>query len=213
MTDSPTIYEEFFGEREGENHSFSFFRRPIRTTEPIRCITIPDIYRYIVNPRFAGMQTEALRRIADKDAAKKYKADNFDFCTFSGTFRNRSKNGLLLHSGLLCIDFDHVADIPSLKEKLLHDEYFETELLFRSPSGDGVKWVIAVDLRGWEHSRFCKSVFNYLRSSGYPEPDTSGSDVSRSCFIPFDPEVYINPKYNHVKDENIFTGRVGECPF
>ena len=45
-----SIYSSFFGEREWENHSFSFFRKPVSTTEPLRCITIPDIYRYIVGP-------------------------------------------------------------------------------------------------------------------------------------------------------------------
>ena len=116
MDNALSIYEDFLGEREGENHSFSFFRKPIRNVEPLRCITIPDIYRYIVGP-YAQRQTETLRAIIDKDAARKYKAENFDFCTFSGTFRIRNKNHLLLHSELLCIDFDHVADIPSLRGK------------------------------------------------------------------------------------------------
>ena len=140
-------------------------------------------------------------------------APSFDFCTFSGIFHNRNKDGLLQQSDLLCIDFDHVADIPSLHEKLLNEPCFETELLFRSPSGDGLKWIIQVFRKGWEHSRFFNAVFNYLVANGYPEPDKSGSDISRSCFIPHDPEAYINPKYNNVKDENFFTRRMGECPF
>ena len=212
MCDHLSIYEEFFGVKEGELLSFSFFRKPIRNTEPLRCIGIPDIYRYIVGP-YAKKQTEMLRSIMDKDQARKYKAENFDFCTFSGIFHTRNKDGLLQQSDLLCIDFDHVADIPSLHEKLLNDPCFETELLFHSPSGDGLKWIIQVFRKGWEHSRFFNAVFNYLVANGYPEPDKSGSDVSRSCFIPYDPEAYINPKYNNVKDENFFTRRMGECPF
>ena len=207
-----SIYEELFGVNEGELLSFSFFRKPIRNTDPLRCISIPDIYRYIVGP-YAKKQTEMLRSITSKDQARKYKAENFDFCTFSGIFHTRNKDGLLQQSDLLCIDFDHVADIPSLHEKLLNDPYFETELLFHSPSGDGLKWIIQVFRKGWEHSRFFNAVFNYLVANGYPEPDKSGSDISRSCFIPHDPEAYINPKYSNVKDENFFTRRMGECPF
>lgn len=212
MDDDLSIYEDFFGVKEGEQLSFSFFRKPIRNTIPLRCIGIPDIYRYIVGP-YAKLQTETLRSIVDKNEARKYKAENFDFCTFSGIFRTRSKNDVVLESDLLCIDFDHVADIPSLWKKLLNDPCFETELLFRSPSGDGVKWVIQISRKGWEHSRFFRAVYNYLVANGYPEPDKSGSDVSRSCFIPYDPEAYINPKYNNVKDENFFTGRLGLPPF
>ena len=210
MSDTLSIYEDFFGIKEGENLSFSFFRRPIRTTEPIRCITIPDIYRYIVNPRFAGGQTEMLRSIKDKEEADKFLANSFDFCTFSRTFNTRSKEGLLLHSELLCVCFDEVADIPSVKERLLHDECFETELLFRSPSGDGLRWTIDIDRKGWEHKRFCNAVFNYLEANGYPKPDRTQCEVDSLCFIPYDAEVYINPKYDKVKDENIFTRRVGE---
>ena len=213
MNTTLSIYEQFFGEREWENHSFSFFQRPVMNTEPIRCIGIPDVYRYIVGP-FAKKQTEMLRSITDKDEARKYKARNFDFCTFSGVFSKRSKDGLLQHSELLCIDFDHVADIPSLRDRLLNDPCFETELLFRSPSGDGLKWVIDIERKGWEHSRFYNAVYNYLVASGYPEPDKSGSDVARSCFIPYDPNAFINLKYNdYEKKENFFTGEVGECPF
>ena len=65
MHDTTSIYEEFFGTKEGECHSFSFFRRPIRNIEPLRCIDIPDIYRYIVRP-YAKQQTETLRSITDK---------------------------------------------------------------------------------------------------------------------------------------------------
>lgn len=27
------------------------------------------------------------------------------------------------------------------------------------------------------------------------DPDKSGSDVSRACFLPYDPDCFINPKY------------------
>jgi len=207
-----SIYEDFFGVKDGEPLSFSFFRKPIRNTEPLRCIGIPDIYRYIVGS-YAKKQTEMLRSISDKEQVREYKAENFDYCTFSGIFRTRNKDEIIQQSDLLCIDFDHVDDVSLLRGRLLKDPCFETELLFRSPSGDGLKWVIQVFRKGWEHSRFFKAVFNYLVANGYPEPDKSGSDVSRSCFIPHDPEAFINPKYNNIKDENFFTRRMGECPF
>lgn len=66
MCDHRSIYKEFFGVNEGELLSFSFFRKPIRNTDPLRCISIPDIYRYIVGP-YAKKQTEMLRSITSKD--------------------------------------------------------------------------------------------------------------------------------------------------
>ena len=98
--------------------------------------------------------------ITGKDQARKYKAENFDFCTFSGIFHTRNKDGLL-QSDLLCIDFDHVTDIPSLHEKLLKDPCFDTELLFRSPSGDGLKWIIQQFPMSWDTN---KNLSNELKS-------------------------------------------------
>lgn len=210
MNIATSISNDFFG---GEDlHQFSFFRKPIQNTEPLRAITLPDIYRYIVG-KYAKPQTEMLRSIKDKDEARRYKATHFDYCTFSGIFRSRNRKDLLTQSNLLCIDFDHVADIPSLKERLPCDPCFETELLFVSPSGDGLKWIVEIDYQGYEHSGFFACVANYLAEKGYPEPDKSGSDISRSCFIPYDPDAFINPKYGIHRYENFFSTDVRPCPF
>ena len=114
---------------------------------------------------------------------------------------------------VMCLDFDHVENIMELKQKLLNHEYFDTELLFVSPSGNGLKWIIPVDLKGWEHSRYFKAVTNCIKATGLPLVDMSGSDVARSCFLPHDPQAYINPKYKDDVEENIFRPRLGECPF
>lgn len=208
MTDN--FHDDFSGE---ENlHQFSFFRKPIQNTAPLRAITPADIYRYIAG-NYARPQTEMLRSIKDRDEARKYKATHFDYCTFSGLFRSRNRKDLIAPSNLLCIDFDHVADIPSLKERLLNDPCFETELLFVSPSGDGLKWIVEIDYQGYEHGRYFACVVNYLAEAGYPEPDKSGSDISRSCFIPYDPDAFVNPKYGIHRYENFFSTEVRPCPF
>ncbi|MCB9222265.1 MAG: VirE protein, partial [Ignavibacteria bacterium] len=96
---------------------------------------------------------------------------------------------------LLTIDFDHIQDIPTLKAALLNDHYFETELLFVSPSGDGLKWVIPIDLTQAKHQDYFKAVANYVSHTYQLEIDQSGKDISRACFLPHDSEIFINPKY------------------
>lgn len=193
--------------------AFSFFRRPIRNIEPIRAVTIVDMYRYVAST-YAKSRTEILRSFQPMSPeAKKYKANNFDFCTFSGVFHRRNSSEFIAHSGLMCIDFDHVTDIPQFRERLLHHDYFDTELMFISPSGNGIKWIIKVDIRNWSHSRYYHSVVNCLSATGLSDIDMSGSDVCRSCYLPYDPNVFINPKYNNYVEENIFRSRMGECPF
>ena len=138
---------------ETTDYCFSFFRKPIQNIEPIRAVGIVDVYRYIIG-HYAQPQTEALRLMMSSSEAKRYKATHFDYCTFSGLFRKRNEKELIMHSGLMCLDFDHVDNIGELKQQLLNHEYFDTELLFVSPSGNGLKWIIPVDLKGWEHSRY-----------------------------------------------------------
>ncbi|MCM1311928.1 MAG: virulence protein E [Bacteroides sp.] len=191
---------------------FSFFRKPIQNVEPSRAIGIVDAYRYIIG-HYAKQQTDNLRSMQSSSDAKRYKAAHFDYCTFSGLFRKRNEKDLIMHSGLMCLDFDCVEDIDGVKRQLLHHEYFDTELLFVSPSGNGLKWVIPVELKDWGHSRYFKAVTNCIKATGLPPVDMSGSDVARSCFLPYDPQAYINPKYKDNVEENIFRPRMGECPF
>ena len=89
--------------------------------------------------------TQKLRAISDKTEARKFKAFQFDYVTFSGVFTSRGDKNLKAHSGLMVIDFDHLQEPDKLKERLLNDQYFETELLFTSPSGDGLKWIVSID--------------------------------------------------------------------
>lgn len=208
MQDSPTDYWSGMEDL----HSFSFYRKPIQNIEPCRAVTVVDVYRYLVG-NYAKQQTETLRSMTSSTEAKKFKAKHFDYCTFSGLFHRRNEKELILHSELMCLDFDHVDNPDLLKEQLLQHEYFDTELMFTSPSGDGVKWIIPIDMKGWEHSRYFKAVANCIEATGLPPVDKSGSDVARSCFLPYDPQAYINPKYSEYVEENIFRPRMGECPF
>lgn len=173
---------------------FSYYSKPVTNINPTRDIDLIEAFSMIKGDAFAPC-TSTLRSIQDVKEARKYKAFNFDYVTFSGSFSKRNDKNLRKHSGLLTIDFDHVQDISGLKAELLKDQYFETELLFVSPSGDGLKWVIPIDLTKAGHQDYFKAVANYIRQTYQLEVDQSGKDISRACFLPHDPHIFINPKY------------------
>lgn len=173
---------------------FSFFKAPVSNIYPKNTLSLVEVYELIKSTQYTSI-TEQLRAIQEKDVARKFKASKFDYATFSGTFEKRNDKALLCHSGLLTIDFDHISNLEQLKNQLLNDEYFETELLFVSPSGDGLKWVIPIDITESTHQNFFNAIANYIKEVYQLEVDKSGKDVSRACFLPFDPEVFINPKY------------------
>lgn len=173
---------------------FSYFKAPVSNIYPKNTLSLVEAYELIKSNK-NSLITEQLRAIQAKDEARKFKALKLDYATFSGTFEKRNDKALLNHSGLLTIDFDHIADLQQLKYQLLNDEYFETELLFVSPSGDGLKWIIPIDITEATHQNFFNAIANYIKEVYQLEVDKSGKDVSRACFLPFDPEVFINPKY------------------
>ena len=175
----------------GEVH-FSFFKAPISNTKPHSETTLRKVYNAIVGNYYKD-RTEKLRAISDIAQARKFKASNFDYCTFSGTFESRNDKALIKHSGLLCVDFDHLQNLNDLKNRLLADEYFDTQLLFISPSGDGLKWIISIDTETATHGDYFAAVANYILQTYGVTVDKSGRDISRACFLPHDPQAFINP--------------------
>jgi hypothetical protein len=172
---------------------FSFFKAPISNIIPAGNVTILDVYRFLKNDFVK--ETHQLRSITDPSKARAFKAANLNYVTFSGSFSKRNDKHLIAHSGLMCLDFDHLPNSAEIKQILLKDPYFETEMLFVSPSGDGLKWVIAIDTDRAPHRDYFMAVSNYLEKIYSLKPDPSGKDISRACFLPHDPEAYLNPKY------------------
>ena len=171
---------------------FSFFKSPITNIKPHKAVTLLQIYNAIKGNYYSD-RTQKLRAISDVRQARLFKAANFDYCTFSGVFTTRNDKALIKHSGLLCLDFDHLQNVNFLRDKLLRDEYFDTQLLFVSPSGDGLKWIISIDNTTATHGNYFAAVANYILQTYGVAVDKSGRDISRACFLPHDPQAYINP--------------------
>jgi hypothetical protein len=172
----------------------SFFKAPVRNVFPAEKMRLHQIFALITSDKYKAI-TEELRAITDVKEARKFKANRFDYVTFSGTFEKRNDKNLLQHSNLLTIDFDHLENIQKFKEQLLNDEYFETEMLFISPSGDGLKWIIRIDISETSHSEYFTAVANYIKYTYNIEVDQSGKDVSRACFLPYDPTAFLHKRH------------------
>lgn len=99
---------------------------------------------------------------------------------------------LIKHSGLLCLDFDHVQRLEDLFLALKNDPQLKTRLLFRSPSGDGLKWIIEIDLTKCDHAQWFRAVANNVFKTYHVPVDQSGKDICRACFLPWDPKAYLN---------------------
>lgn len=177
---------------------FSYYKAPITNTTPYKNITLTDVSK-VITGKYCKPQTHKLRLITDKKQNQKYKAANFPYATFSGIFEMRSEKSLIQHSGLIAIDFDHIEELEETKLQLLKDPYFETELLFVSPNGNGLKWVIAIDVQNYSHVEYFNAILNYFKST-YPKEisdaiDIKCKDVARATFLCYDPTAFIHPKH------------------
>lgn len=173
---------------------FSFFKKPIGNPYPYRDITMLDTYCYIIGD-YAKAATEKLRTIPNEADRKAFKKNNFDYITPSGTFSYHNDASLIKHSQYMVIDLDHLENLETTHQQLINDEYFEPQLLFTSPYGDGLKWFIEIDLSLATHNEYFDAIVNYLKRTYNIVVDETGRNVSRGCFLPHDPDCYINPKY------------------
>lgn len=192
ITTSATIYGDNAADQQPEEPRFSWFPAPAKSVRPALEMTVWQAYCRIMTDVGMLMATHRLRSldpVSQKDERRRLKQTTFSFCTFSGTFSYRRRQSLLQHSQLLCIDLDHVGtpdDVLRLKMRLAADPDFETALCFRSPSGDGVKWVIAIDTSQATHEEWFDATCRYLRDAYALEADRACRDVTRCCFLPHD---------------------------
>lgn len=186
----------------------SFFRAPVRNPHPESQLNSSQVYNYIINPLYSELMTNELRSIADPDMRRQYKSKMFDYVTFSGQFTYRSASNFVAHTALFCFDFDHLqsqVQYDLLRQLLIDDPYLRTILLFRSPSGDGMKWVVESPLYEplgllpniyvrkqdivENHKKIYTSIATYIEQTYGVKPDKT-SDVSRACYLPYDPDCY-----------------------
>ena len=173
----------------------SFFRKPISNKWPAKeTVSLFQVY-YYVRSREAMSATEALQKIVDHEEARQFKGANFDYVTSSGVFSYCNDSSLIKHSGVLCMDLDDLGDrVEELFQKLVDEKTFKTLLLFRSPSGRGLKWFIHIDLSRCDHRTWFTAVRRYLMMTynlNDKQVDPLCSNVSRACFLGHDPEAYL----------------------
>lgn len=172
---------------------FTYYRKPVKNLVPYKNVGPADLYKVITGPYFRK-QTEHLRTLPTPAARREYKAAAFDYVTPAGVFPYREDKMITRRSGLLVLDYDHVPDPAALRELLLGDDQLTTVLAFISPSGDGLKQLVTVDMTHNHLTNF-KAISNYLKHRYQIAVDPSGRNLSRPCFVCHDPTCYLNPDY------------------
>lgn len=148
-------------------------------------------------------QVEEVRELMSKrkvELASQKKRQLLGF-TVSGRFRGgRTMDHLVEYSRYLVLDFDKLAPAPlqALRQALRHDRFVLAG--FTSPSGNGYKAIVRVDSDLAQHEQAFEQVACYFEQLLEPIMgpagtglDRSGKDVTRLCFVSYDPDAWIDP--------------------
>lgn len=169
--------------------------------DPLVEICVEKIYKAITNPEGeVAILQQRLRHIKmiDINQYRKMKMGlPYMVCAQFHPKVRRKENFLFTQRFL--IDIDHLGefdlDINTVKQELIKDE--RVELLFTSPSGDGLKVLMILREKITDsayyalfYKTFCQR-FSVQYKLG-AAVDSKTNDVSRCCFVSFDPNAFYN---------------------
>ncbi|WP_372772358.1 DUF3987 domain-containing protein [Mangrovibacterium sp.] len=162
---------------------------------PIEDKLLTAVLREIKNGKY---QVEINRIRECVSAGQDTKADELKKAllafTPSATFKaGRNQNTIKQYSGFVHLDFDKLDpdQIQSITEKIAAIPY--SFACFRSPKGAGLKVFVKVSNDLNSHALAYANVKSYYEAQLAIEADPKCKDITRLCFVSFDPELYLNP--------------------
>ncbi len=134
-------------------------------------------------------KVEALRSLPYGSAAFSQAKRSMPCYTPSGVFEVRNSEGLICHSGVLCVEWDKVEDVDALKDLLGGLPFIFYAGL--SCSGRGVFALIKI-ADPTKHRAYFRALADYFDGIGC-EVDRCGSDVCRLRVASYDDAPVYNP--------------------
>lgn len=116
---------------------------------------------------------------------------NLPAFTVSAEYKGRRvKDSVSKYKGLIQLDFDNINDVEESKRLAICEPY--TYSAFVSPSGNGLKIFVRVDIDKEDHLKYFTSVKSHYDTLLGETSDPSVKDILRLCFVSYDPELYLN---------------------
>lgn len=208
-TENSNVMFTFFG----KGHFSEKAQKWVPSTTPQQIVDVGWCGQYILSER-AKWPTDELRRLlhtveeqteeqkrAKDQMLRDFKLRMFDAVAGAGTFSYGNAKGLIRRSRFIVLDFDDLdstEEARDIQQTLIKDKNVKTALCFLSPKGLGIK--LWAELPEWcQNMTFAEQYAALSRYIGFEYgilADSTGSNVNRLCFLPYDPLCYINPKYS-----------------
>ena len=168
----------------GKGHFNEKTGKMVPSTKPVQNVDIGWTGRYI-------MSEQELRD---------YKLLRFDAVTGAGIFSYGNAKGLVQRSPFIVLDIDDLSSTEEARQvqaTLVADKEVETALCFVSPKGLGVKWWVVVPewCKDMDFATQYATLSRYIGFNYGILADSSGSNVNRLCFLPWDKDCFINKRF------------------
>ena len=152
-------------------------------------VSLMGLIHSIKHGDYEELVTE-LRKIVDKKTRQEFKAKHFPAFTWCGTFNGgHEKSKLNRYNQIVGLDYDYVKDIKALKESLSSVD--ASHVVFISPGGEGLKLFVKVNSEANSHEKAFEILNNYYKDITGMESDNSVKDISRLCYVSWDPDLYL----------------------
>ena len=162
----------------------SYYKNVTNSRTPIGSLPLTSV---LFSERVRA-RVEALRALPYGSAEFNHAKRQMPCYTPSGVFSVRNSEGLICHSGVLCIEWDKVEDCQELKELLGSLPFIYYGGL--SCSGKGIFALIKI-ADPTKHREYFKALSEYFGGIGY-KVDESGKDVCRLRVASWDAEPIFN---------------------
>ena len=192
------LQERIKSEEEKKDNLFSFYNKPIGNTKPNKEIGIKEFIEIIRSDKYKGVCgeireiqiTEKKNKEEVKKERDKIKSIKLDYVTIAGIFNERAILKIKEPSGLMCIDIDGLTpeEAKEKKDFLKNNDFVNA--IFISPSNEGLKVVVKIPKKK-ENEEYKEYYKSFAEMTG-GEIDGGACDISRACFMSYDPEAYIN---------------------
>lgn len=116
------------------------------------------------------------------------------YFTPSGQFRQRYDDAQLSHSGVVCLDYDHVGSgVPLNDAKRRIGAWPHTLACFKSPGGEGLKVFLPLaEIEAKNHLAAYQIARELADATFGLNSDAKCSNASRACFFSSDEHIYVN---------------------
>ncbi len=162
--------------------------------KPVKNISLKLVVQEIIDGAYKNEVDEIRKLIAagkQKEAQKK-KKQLLAFTPSASFVGGRKPEFIETYSQCIVLDFDKLSieEFNSSFEKAKACPF--TYACFRSPGGNGIEVLVFVSSEPDEHLEAFNQLKDYYEQLLQIKTDPSGKDITRLCYVSYDPEAFLN---------------------